>query len=139
MKLLRFLRRLPAALASGDRAEAALAGFAAPLLLCVLLSTPFLYGCATTPQGVAREQQVYQTATNLVAGVQAVTPYLPAPVQFPTEIALAAVTAALSAWNIHQQKAIKALKNGSGNPAGNGSSPALVASKAIPTPIPPSP
>jgi hypothetical protein len=132
MKPIRALRAIPRACWKGARAEIALTALAAPLALIVFLSLPAMQGCATSPQGLAREQHLYQVGTNVVAGVQAVAPYLPAPVQFPTEIALAAVTAALSAWNIHQQKAISALKNGKSN--GSNAPPASQASKPVPAP-----
>jgi len=99
MKAIRALRAIPRSCWTSSRAEIVLTALAAPLLLIVFLSLPAMQGCATSPTGLAREQHLYQVGTNVVAGLQAVAPYLPAPVQFPTEIALAAVTAALSAWN----------------------------------------
>jgi hypothetical protein len=45
-------------------------------------------------------------------------------------LALAAVTAALSAWNIHQQKAISA----DGKSNGSNAPPASQASKPVPAP-----
>jgi hypothetical protein len=73
----------------------------------------------------AAQQRMYQAGTNFVGGLQAVTPYLPAPVQLPVEAIAGALAAALAAWNLHRQKQIKALKNGNGN--GNGHDPALKA------------
>jgi hypothetical protein len=83
--------------------------------VCLVAFSP---GCATTPQGLAREQAVYSAATNVVGTATTLAPYVPAPFQVPTEAILGAISAALAAWNLHQQKAIKALKNGNGN--GNG-------------------
>ena len=85
-------------------------------VLCLVAFTP---GCASTAQGLAREQGVYSAATNVVATATTLVPYVPAPFQIPAEAILGAITAALAAWNLHQQQAIKALKNGNGN--GNGS------------------
>jgi hypothetical protein len=96
---------------------------ACSLYLLTLLGIAALCGCARTEGGLAREQRMYQAGTNFMAAAQQVVPYLPAPVQFPTEAVLGAVSAALAAWNLHQQKTIKALKNGNGN--GNGLNPAL--------------
>ena len=120
---------------AGSRVEVFCAAIAAPLIVCVFLSLPLLQGCATTPAGIAREEQAYNVATNVAAGVQAITPYLPAPVQFPTEMALAALAAVFTAWNTHQQKAISALRT-------NGTAKAVPtslssASKPVPPPSAP--
>jgi hypothetical protein len=92
-----------------------LAILACSLYLLALVGLAALCGCARTEGGLAREQRLYQAGTNFVAAAQQVVPYLPAPVQFPTEAVLGAVSAALAAWNLHQQKTIKALRNGNGN------------------------
>ncbi len=85
------------------------------LVLLLMAAALAVQSCATSPQGLAREQAIYSAATNTVGTLQTIVPYVPAPVQVPTELILAAVSAALGAWNLHQQKAIKALKNGNGN------------------------
>ncbi len=91
-----------------------------------------LTGCASTPQGLTREQAIYQTATNVVADINKVVPYLPVPVSSTAEIALAIAGAALAAWNTHQQVAISKLKNGNAKPA----SPPPPAVAAPPAPQP---
>ena len=116
-----FICRCYRALPVGNR----VALLACSLYLLVLLAIVALCGCARTEGGLAREQRMYQAGTNFVGGLQAVTPYLPAPVQLPVEALAGAIAAALAAWNLHQQKQIKALKNGNGN--GNGPNPALKA------------
>ena len=88
------------------------------LYLLALLGFAALCGCARSEGGLAREQRFYQAGTNFVAAAQQVVPYLPAPVQLPTEAILGAVSAALAAWNLHQQKQIKLLRNGNGNGSG---------------------
>jgi hypothetical protein len=100
---------------------------ACSLYLLVLLAIVALCGCARTEGGLAREQRMYQAGTNFLGGLQAVTPYLPAPVQLPVEAIAGAIAAALAAWNLHQQKQIKALRNGNGNGNGNGQDLALKA------------
>ena len=102
-----------------------LAILACSLYLLVLLAVVALCGCARTEGGLAREQRMYQAGTNFVAAAQQVVPYLPMPVQLPTEAILGAVSAALAAWNLHQQRQIKALRNGNGS--GNGHETALKA------------
>jgi hypothetical protein len=85
--------------------------FASALLNLLLLSA-LLSGCATTKKGITEEQKVYSVATNVVAKVQAITPYLPAPIGTPVELALGAVSALLAGWNVHQQRTLKSLKSG---------------------------
>ena len=104
-------------------ARTGVAILACSLYLLTLLAIVALCGCARTEGGLAREQRMYQAGTNFVGGLQAVTPYLPAPVQLPVEAIGGALAAALAAWNLHQQKQIKVLKNGNGN----GHDPALKA------------
>ena len=86
-------------------------------LVCLLL---FTASCAHTLQGLSREQALYQAGTNAVAQVQSLTPYLPAPAGNAMEIVLAIVSSGLAAWNLHQQAALKKLKNGNGNGNGHG-------------------
>jgi hypothetical protein len=116
-----FICRCYRALPVGNR----VALLACSLYLLVLLAVVALCGCARTEGGLAREQRMYQAGTNFVSGLQAVTPYLPAPVQLPVEALAGAIAAALAAWNLHQQRQIKALRNGNGS--GNGHETALKA------------
>ena len=80
------------------------------LMFIVALHT----GCASTSAGLNREQGIYRASTNVISGVQSLVPFMPAPVATPVEVILGIASAALGAWNLHQQKSIKALKNGSG-------------------------
>jgi hypothetical protein len=90
------------------------------------LGIMLLQGCATTPKGLTREQQLYNTATNVVAAVQQVTPFLPPPVSTPVGIILGGVSAALAAWNVHQQRTLSALKKARpAEPSPSVSSPGL--------------
>jgi len=88
------------------------------MAMSILLGLMFLallhMGCASTPAGFSREQGIYRASTNIVSGVQSLVPFMPAPVATPVEVLLGIASAALGAWNLHQQKSIKALKNGSG-------------------------
>ncbi len=92
----------------------AIAGF----LLCCAGALVLPTGCATTQPALSREQAIYRAGTNVVAQAQTLLPFVPAPVATPVEVVLGIVSAALGAWNLHQQKAIKVLRNGSGNGAG---------------------
>ena len=122
-----FLCRCYRALPLGNR----LAILAGSLYLLTLLAVVALCGCARTEGGLAREQRLYQVGTNFVMAAQQVVPYLPAPVQMPTEAILGAVSAALAAWSLHQQKQIKRLRNGNGN--GNGEGHDLALKAKLPT------
>ena len=101
-----------------------LALVAGALYLAGLVAVVLAVGCATSPRGIAREQVWYRAGTNIVGNAQQVVPYLPPPAQVPVEALLGAATAALAAWNAHQQKQIKRLKNGNGNGHGPTSVPA---------------
>ncbi len=79
-------------------------------LLNLFLGFALLSGCASTSKGVAREQTVYNAATNVVGVAQQVAPFLPAPVSAPLGAILGGISAALAAWNIHQQRTLSALK-----------------------------
>ena len=68
--------------------------------------------CATTPQGISREQVLYRVSTNAVGTITQILPFVPAPVATPVEILLGVASAALGAWNLHQQKTLRTLKNG---------------------------
>lgn len=109
----------------------AIAGLALLLLsFAVLLAAQ---GCAHTERGLSGEQAVYRAGTNVVANVQSFVPYLPPPVASTAEVVLGLATAALAAWNTHQQRQLKLLKNGHGG--GNASAaPAPSASTASGSP-----
>ena len=98
----------------------------------------FTASCAHTMQGLSREQALYRAGTNVVGQAQSIAPYLPAPVGNTLEIFLALATSALGAWNLHQQAALRQLKNGNGN--GNGKAgpgfpqPAVPASASLAQP-----
>jgi hypothetical protein len=107
--LLAYFRERPAAV------KAAIIGSTALLSVLVLATALAIStGCATTKKGVAREQALYQTATNVVGQAETVIHYLPAPASNAGEIALGIATALLTAWNTHQHLQIRKLKNGNG-------------------------
>ena len=93
--------------------------------MLVLLATValFLTSCASTPEGLAREQAWYQVCTNVVGTLKVAAPTVPAPFNVPLEGFLAAATAALVAWNTRQGQRIKVLENGNGKPSGNPAAP----------------
>ena len=102
------------------------------LYLVALALTLAHVGCATTSSGLAREQAIYKSATNAVAGVQQVAPYLPPPASNFVELALAIVSGGLAAWNGHQQLAIRKLRNGNGKLVASASPAASPAPPASP-------
>jgi len=71
---------------------------------------------STTKAARHTEQQFYNTATNLVAKVQAVAPFLPAPIGTPIELVLGGISACLTAWNVHQHQTLKSLKKAVATP-----------------------
>jgi hypothetical protein len=87
------------------------------LLAAVLSAVVLTPSCASTPQGLQREQTIYRYATNAVAAVQTIAPNLPAPANTAVELVLAVAAAGLAAWNAHQQRAITKLKKGNGKPS----------------------
>ena len=78
--------------------------------LNLLLAICLLNGCANTPAGIAREQKTYSAATNALSVAQQIAPFLPPPVSTPVGAVLAGVSAALAAWNLHQQRTLSALR-----------------------------
>ncbi len=88
-------------------------------VLCLLLLTLLLGGCAHTRAGLARERVAFQGATNLVATGYQLLPYTPPPTNCIGEAILGAVTAGLTAWNASQHRRIKQLedKTNGGKPA----------------------
>ena len=84
------------------------------LIISALLNFAFalllLHGCAATSQGVAREQKLYAAGTNVVGIAQQIAPFLPGPISAPLGAILGGVSAALAAWNVHQQRTLSALK-----------------------------
>ena len=77
-----------------------------------LLWLCMLPGCATTSAGIAREQAVYSTATNVVAKLTAAAPAIPAPYGTLATDILFVVSGLLAVWNTWQHKAITSLQNG---------------------------
>src|SRR5262245_55434972 len=79
----------------------------------VLLGLLVLSGCARTIQGLETERAWYSVGTNVVQVVRRdALPFVPAPFQGIGEGVLALAAAGLAAWNLHQQKTLKELKNG---------------------------
>ncbi len=94
--------------------------FGCVLCLALLGIALVFSGCASTPQGLQREQAIYSADTNVIASIRSVTPYLPASAGNTVEGVLALATAALAAWNTHLHSQMKTLRNGNGNGNGNG-------------------
>ncbi len=77
-----------------------------------------LNSCATSPDGIAREEATILGLSNSVAALRHSTPYLPQPAGGLVEALLAAATAGLAAWNAHLHNSVRTLKNGSGKRKG---------------------
>jgi hypothetical protein len=89
----------------------AASGFIALVVAGSLVSA----SCAHTPDGLAREQALYHTATNAVASAQSITPYVPAPLNSALDGVLAAGAALLALWATHLQRSVKELRNSNGS------------------------
>jgi hypothetical protein len=61
---------------------------------------------------LATEQKIYADATNIVAIADKIAPALPQPIATPVEAILGVISAALAAWNAHQQQSIAKLRAG---------------------------
>lgn len=83
---------------------------AAAVLCPLAVLAPF--GCSTTAAGLAKEQAIYATATNIVARAQEVAAVIPPPAQNITGAVLALVSIGLAAWNSWQHRQIQDLQSG---------------------------
>jgi hypothetical protein len=80
-----------------------------------------LCSCASTPEGLSREQQLYLSASNSLVSARAITPYLPAPANSVWEGFLAVAGAGLALWASHLHRSVAELKkNGNGTGTANG-------------------
>lgn len=87
---------------------------ACAFILLVGAGARVLTGCASTPKGVAREQQLYLVSSNAVSGLSALAPYAPAPVGTLLEGITAVGGALLAVWASHLHRSVRALETGSG-------------------------
>jgi len=70
-------------------------------------------GCAVTPAGLSRQYEWYRAGTNVIGVVRHdIVPYVPAPWNGMVEGVLACAAAGLAAWNVHQQRQLREVKNG---------------------------
>ena len=81
--------------------------------LCIglaMVGALVLTSCATSPAGIARENHIYDYATNIVAGIHAIAPALPQPVGGALEGLLALASAGLALWSTHLHRQVSALR-----------------------------
>ena len=105
-------------LVSNARPNGLMAGVGA--LSFILLATAGLLAlssCASTPQGVQREEALYLTASNAIATGHTIAPYLPAPANSVVEGLLAVGGALLAVWASHLHRSVRNLENGGTPPA----------------------
>ena len=109
--------------------------------LCIglaMVGALVLTSCATSPAGIARENHIYDYATNIVAGIHAIAPALPQPVGGALEGLLALASAGLALWSTHLHRQVSALRDQSQG----GSEPPRLSACPInsprPTLVPPS-
>ena len=79
-------------------------------LIFVIFSLAANTGCATKPPALSGTNTVLTIVSNLVPVVTTLEPFVPAQWASTGETILAVITAALGAWNLHQQQSIKQLK-----------------------------
>jgi len=79
-------------------------------LIFVLFSLAANTGCATKPPALSGTNTVIAVVSNLLPVITSVEPFVPAQWASTGETILAVITAALGAWNLHQQQSIKQLK-----------------------------
>ena len=101
---------------------------ACAFILLVTAGLRVLTSCATTPAGIAREEQLYRVTTNAVGGIGSLAPYTAPPVSTLLEGVTAVGGALLAVWASHLHRSVRALEN---KPP-NGSPP-------VGTPAPPPP
>ena len=89
----------------------------------------FFGGCATSPTALTHEASVYTVATNVVAGVATVAPFLPPPFCSIFEGLTMVSAAILAAWNAWQHSQIKTLQTD----ASTASVTAAIAAGTLPT------
>jgi hypothetical protein len=75
-----------------------------------------LSSCATSPAGIAREQNLFTVVTNVTSLATAVAPALPQPAGSVVQLVLAIAAAGLAAWNTHLHNAVIKLRNGGPQP-----------------------
>ena len=68
-----------------------------------------LSSCATSREGLAREERLMLGMSNAVVAVRAATPFIPQPASGTIEALLAAATAGLAAWGTHLHRSIATL------------------------------
>ncbi len=83
--------------------------FALGLALITVLALS-LVSCASTREGIEREEAIYTVATNTVATVAPVITAAPPPVNYFGEAIVGLISAGLAAWNLSQQKRLKDLE-----------------------------
>jgi hypothetical protein len=98
---------------------------------CILLLTAgslALSSCASTPEGVNREQHLYLATSNALVSLNTVAPALPQPVGGLVEGCLAIGGALMAVWASHLHRSVRTLQNGTKN----GSAPATAGPQSPP-------
>lgn len=86
---------------------------AAVILLGALLISLLafaLISCSTSREGIEKEQQISNTASNIVQTVAPAALALPPPYNYLAEGIFAVIGSGLAAWNLSQQKRLKDLE-----------------------------
>ena len=71
-----------------------------------------LCACASTEQGLAREQALYLVTSNTLTGLKTITPYVPPPANSIFESVLAIGGALLALWATHLHRSVAEIRNG---------------------------
>ncbi len=86
---------------------------AAVIILCALLLSLLAFAfisCSTTREGIEKEQQISNTASNIVQTVAPAALALPPPYNYLAEGIFAVIGSGLAAWNLSQAKRLKDLE-----------------------------
>jgi hypothetical protein len=98
----------------------------AALIFCSVITFLLLTSsCSTSPAGLATEQKIVNTATNIVAKLTAAAPAIPPPYSTLATDILYVISAGLAFWNTWQHKQISALQS-------SASTTAAAATPAVP-------
>ena len=87
------------------------------LAVAGLLSTA---SCASTEQGLQREEQLYLATSNSAASLRQIVPYVPQPASGILEGVLAVGGALLALWATHLHRSLADLRNGKPGASGSG-------------------
>jgi hypothetical protein len=79
-------------------------------ILLVTAGARVLSSCASTPDGLKREQGLYLVTSNALTGISSIAPYVPPPIGTLIEGITAVGGALLAVWASHLHRSVRALE-----------------------------